>query len=184
VSDFAASVREFSVKAKENMDRQVREITFALFSDVIRMSPVGNPELWASNAHNVSLRNTYTTFAEAFNADETPGKRRISTSRAALDKKFGKLAKPKGYVGGRFRANWNTSVTAPDETTTDAVDPSGESAIANVLAKMGGAGAVTFLTNGLPYGERLEYEGWSKQAPAGMVRIAMARVGSYVAELK
>lgn len=184
MSDFAATVREFSVKAKENMDRQVREITFQLFSDVIRMSPVGNPELWASNAHNVSLRNTYTTFAESFNADETPGKRRISTSRAALDKKFGKLAKPKGYVGGRFRANWNTSVSAPDETVTDAVDPTGEGAIANVLAKMGGAGAVTFLCNALPYGEMLEYHAHSKQAPAGMVRVSMARIDSYVANLK
>lgn len=182
MSGFAASVREFSVKAKENMDRQVREITFQLFSDVIRMSPVGNPELWASNAHNVSLRNTYTTFATAFN-EQGDGKR-ISTSRAALDKKFGKLRKPKGYVGGRFRANWNTSVTAPDETVTDDVDPSGSKATANVLAKMGGAGSVTFLTNGLPYGERLEYEGWSKQSPAGMVRVSMARVDSYVAELK
>jgi hypothetical protein len=184
MSDFAASVAEFSLKAKANMDRQVREITFALFSDVIRMSPVGNPELWASNAHNVSLRNTYTTFADAFNADETPGKRRISTSRAALDKKFGKLAKPKGYVGGRFRANWNTSVTAPDETVTDDVDPTGAKATANVLAKMGGAGAVTYLTNGLPYGEMLEYHAHSKQAPAGFVRVSMARIDAIVSELK
>lgn len=182
MGDFAATVAEFSLKAKENMDRQVREITFALFSDVIRMSPVGNPELWASNAHNVSLRNTYTTFATAFN--EQGDGRRISTSRAALDKKFGKLTKPKGYVGGRFRANWNTSVSAPDETTTEAVDPTGAKATANVLAKMGGAGAVTYLTNGLPYGEMLEYHAHSKQAPAGFVRVSMARIDAIVSELK
>lgn len=146
------------------------------------MSPVGNPELWASNAHNVTLRNTYTAFAESFN--EQGGGRRISTSRAALDRKFGKLAKPRGYVGGRFRGSWQTSVSAPITTDIDRVDPSGAAATADVLANMGGAGKVTFMSNNLPYGNRLEFEGWSKQAPAGMVRIAMARIDSYVAELK
>lgn len=182
MSDFAATVAQFSLKAKENMDKQVREVTFALFSSVIEMSPVGNPELWAINSHNMNQRGVYTTFANAFN--EQGDGRRISTSRRALDKKFGKLTKPKGYVGGRFRANWNTSVGSPDETTTDAVDPTGAKATANVLAKMGGAGSITYLTNGLPYGEMLEYHAHSKQAPSGMVRISMARIDSYVAELK
>jgi hypothetical protein len=49
MSDFAATVREFAVKAKENMDKDVRAITLALFSSVINLSPVGRPELWASN---------------------------------------------------------------------------------------------------------------------------------------
>lgn len=178
MGNFDSAVAKFAKSAKSNLDRQVREITLTLFSSVIDMSPVGNPELWAANAHNVTLRNTYTAYADALNA-QGDGKR-ISTSRATLDRKFGKLSKPKGYVGGRFRANWNTSVGAPDETTTDAVDPTGNKAKAGVMANMGGAGTVTYLCNALPYGERLEFEGWSKQAPAGMVRISMANVDGMV----
>jgi hypothetical protein len=34
-------------------------------------------------------------------------------------------------------------------------------------------GEIIYLTNSLPYARRLEY-GWSKQAPAGMVRITVA----------
>lgn len=69
---------------------------------------------------------------------------------------------PKGYVGGRFRANWNTSIGSPDFATTPAIDPSGTAAISGAMRKMGGAGTVTYMSNALPYGVRLEYSGWSK----------------------
>ena len=36
------------------------------------------------------------------------------------------------------------------------------------------AGGVEYITNNLPYAERLEY-GYSQQAPAGMVRVTAAR---------
>lgn len=49
MGDFAISVREFAIKAKADMDKDVRGITLALFSSVINLSPVGRPELWASN---------------------------------------------------------------------------------------------------------------------------------------
>ena len=49
MSDFATSVAQFALKAKENMDKDVRGITLALFSSVINLSPVGRPELWAKN---------------------------------------------------------------------------------------------------------------------------------------
>ena len=40
-------------------------------------------------------------------------------------------------------------------------------------------GATIYLVNNLPYAVRLEY-GWSKQAPAGMVRITAAEFQSIV----
>ena len=46
------------------------------------------------------------------------------------------------------------------------------------------AGNVVYLTNNLPYAQRLEYEGWSKQAPAGMVRVNMARIADIMKESK
>ena len=35
------------------------------------------------------------------------------------------------------------------------------------------AGQTIFITNSLPYAYRLEYDGWSRQAPAGMVRVTV-----------
>lgn len=184
MSDFTTAVNSFVLHANQNLDRQVREITFELFSSVIQMSPVGNPELWEKNrvakeyndqvaAHNATLRD---------NPANLTANGRL---RSGLKLNDGMdISKPKGYVGGRFRANWNCSVSAPDETTTEDVDPTGAKALAGVLANMGGAGSVTYLTNGLPYGEMLEYNAHSKQAPAGMVRISLAKIDTYMANLK
>ena len=69
---------------------------------------------------------------------------------------------PKGYVGGRFRANWNTAAGQPDFTTTFNIDTTGAEAIARAASKIGPAGGVQYMSNALPYGIRLEYEGWSK----------------------
>ncbi|WP_330210091.1 hypothetical protein [Pseudomonas sp. AM4(2022)] len=34
--------------------------------------------------------------------------------------------------------------------------------------------------NNLPYGPRLEYEGWSNQAPAGMVQITVTEFQMFI----
>lgn len=39
-------------------------------------------------------------------------------------------------------------------------------------------GQTIFITNSLPYAYRIEYEGYSKQAPAGMVRVTLAELNS------
>lgn len=76
---------------------------------------------------------------------------------------------------GRARANWVTSVGAPDYTTSESTDPSGSSAIAQGQRAVGGykagAGGI-FITNSLPYIARLE-DGYSKQAPGGMTKFAL-----------
>lgn len=85
---------------------------------------------------------------------------------------------PKGYVGGKFRFNWNTSVGTPNFSTSEGLDPTGEIAIqgAEAVIMTGNATSTYYLSNGLPYGERLEYEGWSSQAPIGMVRVNVAKM--------
>jgi len=87
---------------------------------------------------------------------------------------------PAGYVGGRFRGNWQTTQGAPADGTLDRIDASGSAAMADVATKAGGLGSHTFLANNLPYAQRLEYESWSKQAPAGMVRVTFARITSLI----
>lgn len=83
---------------------------------------------------------------------------------------------------GRFRGNWQTTTGSPQDSIIPRLDPSGSSAIAEVFAKAGGLGSVSYLANNLSYAERLEYDGWSQQAPNGMVRVSFARINSIVAK--
>lgn len=71
---------------------------------------------------------------------------------------------------GRFRGNWQTSVGSAltGELERLGAQPSIEDMRQVVTALRGGR--VSFLSNNLPYGHRLEFDGWSDQAPAGMVR--------------
>lgn len=91
---------------------------------------------------------------------------------------------PKGYVGGRLRANWNVSLAAPDTTTTDAIDKTGGETIdrgSQAIAKADGVQDV-FIANSLPYALPIEYGHSGVQAPEGMVRITVAEFQEYVAQ--
>lgn len=94
------------------------------------------------------------------------------------------LPAPPGYTGGRFRANWNLSIGSIDASTTEDIDKTGEAALARAQGKIEGykMGDKVFITNSLPYAQRLEYEGWSSQAPGGMVRITAMEFEQYVRE--
>jgi len=72
---------------------------------------------------------------------------------------------------GRFKGNWQIAIGAIPSGTLDLTDPSGSATISRVTATALGlkAGDVITLVNNLSYANRLEY-GYSKQAPAGMVR--------------
>lgn len=78
---------------------------------------------------------------------------------------------------GRARANWQASIGSPRSDTTTSTDKNGSGTIAanaDVVARA--PGNIFWLTNNLPYISRLEYEGWSNQAPRGMVRITIDEV--------
>lgn len=85
---------------------------------------------------------------------------------------------PPGYVGGRFRANWQygegTKPTGALYGEDDSSFEDASSVIARLHSMIGSAkmvGTVHYLTNNLPYSVRLE-NGWSKtQAPEGIVAI-------------
>lgn len=88
---------------------------------------------------------------------------------------------PPGYVGGRFRGNWQASIGSPAVGELDRRDE--ESTISEMEAFVSAlkGGRVTFLSNNLPYAMPLEY-GHSKQAPGGMVRKNVARFQRLVNE--
>lgn len=74
---------------------------------------------------------------------------------------------------GRFRANWNVGYGSPDKTTTQSTN----SALGKVTQEISTArlGGSIYLSNSLPYSIRLE-NGWSGQAPAGMVRLSLVEI--------
>jgi hypothetical protein len=88
---------------------------------------------------------------------------------------------PKGYVGGRFRANWQLGINVPRSGVLPDIDPTGAASNARVLAALppDAAGNVFFLTNNLPYAQRLE-DGYSGQAPNGMVMLTVVRWNNIV----
>ena len=89
---------------------------------------------------------------------------------------------PKGYVGGRLRDNWNVSFGAPDLTTTVIRDQSGAPTISRGIGVLAGwnGEADIYVMNSLPYVRTIEYEGHSKQAPAGMVRITVTEFQAFI----
>ena len=76
---------------------------------------------------------------------------------------------------GRLRGNWQTAINSPAGAATTRDDPSGAAALAEAMANLGSLADVVWFTNNLPYAERIEYEGWSRQAPEGMVRRHIAQ---------
>lgn len=79
---------------------------------------------------------------------------------------------------GRFKGNWQCSLDAAATNPIDRVDDTAQGDRGNAVfdamsdfVQANPAGRVTYLSNALPYAYRLEYEGWSKQAPVGMIRV-------------
>lgn len=97
---------------------------------------------------------------------------------------------------GRFRGNWQLSLDRGSDSSLLRYDQSGQQTI-NALASIATsftAGQVAYIQNHVLYGNDLEYglyngptkkvtdEGFSRQAPAGMVRITELQFASIVAD--
>ncbi|WP_338762004.1 hypothetical protein [Massilia sp. METH4] len=87
---------------------------------------------------------------------------------------------PAGYAGGRARGSW--AYGYGNTAQADEVDASGAASLARIA---GGVEAhdplgVHYITSTLPYMRRLEYDGWSSQAPAGMVRVTIREFQEFV----
>lgn len=140
------------------------------------------------------MADTFALSLAAF-AAKAPDKARAVVRKVAIDTlsrvvlrtpvgnpQMWKSKPPAGYVGGRLRANWNTSIGAPSLTVTAKRDAAGEATIQRgrgVIAASDGEQPI-YIMNSLPYVREIEYEGHSRQAPAGMVRITVAELQSFV----
>ena len=85
---------------------------------------------------------------------------------------------------GRARGNWQATINTPATGSTEDTDKQGGptiSAASNAVSQA--VGNVFYITNNLPYIYRLEFEGWSKQAPSGWVRTAIERTKQIAAKM-
>jgi hypothetical protein len=82
---------------------------------------------------------------------------------------------------GRARSNWQPSIGSPATGTFDTLDKDGNATIAKAKAILAtaNAGDTIYLSNNLPYIRRLE-EGYSQQAPAGMVALTVQEFAAIV----
>lgn len=85
---------------------------------------------------------------------------------------------------GRLRGNWQATLNTAANGTTTETDSTGTKAQAGVRAKAAtfNLGDSLFLVNNLPYAKAIEFGHSSVKAPAGMVRVSMARIKSVVAK--
>jgi len=115
--------------------------------------------------------------------------------RAVSIKLFSAIIKGSPVDTGRFRMNWQASGAQPASGQVSGTDPTGANAegnVANFVSQTADWQELT-LTNNLPYADVLEFGGYpgdgpntsggySKQAPAGMVRVNVIRFQSLLDE--
>jgi hypothetical protein len=190
---FAEDLGKVCANAGKKVEAVIRRTAIELQNGMIEKSPVGNPELWAANSNALSNRKNYNIAVDQLNADTranpanltVSGKLRKGLSQYLLKRQSKKSLKQAfplvagvGYVGGQFRANWQCGVGAVNMTI---IDPPGSDAKGRtkVALETWKPGQTIWLTNALPYAKKLE-DGYSKQAPFGMVKLTVNEVGEHL----
>lgn len=180
---FSLQLAEFIEKAKGNTEQVVQKVAIDLISAVIDRSPVGNPELWASN----QTAREYNLEVVRFNAslrDDPNNLTKAGRLKPGLKVNDSMdIVSQDGYVGGRFRGNWQVTFDTKATGQLERIDPQGystKSAASQVVLSFTSEVGTIWAVNNLPYGPRLEFEGWSSQAPSGMVRISVTEFQTYV----
>ena len=117
------------------------------------------------------------------------------TVKGTAIKLFSAVIKSSPVDTGRFRANWLCAGVTPIPSVVDMTDKTGSSATSEMVSYINSAkGQMVFtLANNLPYAHVIEYGGYpgdgpntvggfSKQAPAGVVRVNVARFEAILEE--
>lgn len=101
-----------------------------------------------------------------------------TVTRAVFLELFTSIIKDTPVLTGRLRGNWQTTRTVEANQIIERTD--GSAAISEAFNTVNKPD-LYYLTNNLPYVERIEFDGWSKvKAPAGMVRKNIARLDSII----
>lgn len=173
------SMKQIVSKVETRIDRSIRKATIELFSSVVKMTPVGNPELWAVNKEAAQYNKAVAEENFRLRQDLANLTRSGRLKRGKKINDSMSIIKPDGYVGGRARANWQCTIGDRAMGEIDDTDKSGNATIASIKSVVPKkAGKIVWLTNNVPYIKRLEYDAWSSQAPGGMVRLSLRRFNS------
>ncbi|WP_414483816.1 hypothetical protein [Serratia marcescens] len=173
---FMQAITAFVDKAKDNQAQVVRATGIRILTQLVQMSPVGNPDLWEVNATAKAYNDAVAEHNDAQRNDPanlTPTGRLKKRARVSdsMD-----IKAPAGYTGGRFRGNWQVGLDAAPQGETGQVDKSGGKTLAAgtlVIERFRVGMQAVYFTNNVPYAYPLEF-GHSSQAPGGMVRITAA----------
>ena len=89
---------------------------------------------------------------------------------------------PPGYVGGRFRANWQYGNGTAPNGEIENPDPRGSATRSRIKSQIDSspAFAVHYLVNNLPYAEAIENGHSWHQAPHGVVAVSIAEFPALV----
>ena len=87
---------------------------------------------------------------------------------------------------GHLKRNWQVGVNYRPGGHIGGTDPDGGATKAEIAASLEGmtAGDKIFLVNNAPYAAKIEFEGWSKKAPMGMLRISVAEIPQIIETVK
>lgn len=124
-------------------------------------------------------------------------KRAVDVQRALAIDVFGKIVLRTPVDTGRLRGNWNISYDQPDRSKDKTgPDPNGTYKLAEIKVKAQAIpkGQSIWMTNNLDYAPVVEYggypskggetpktiNGFSKQAPKGMVRVTLSEFSSAI----
>ncbi|HBC7417470.1 TPA: hypothetical protein KEY88_005782 [Serratia marcescens] len=173
---FMQAITAFVDNAKANQAQVVRATGIRILTQLVQMSPVGNPDLWEVNATARAYNDAVAEHNDAQRNDPanlTPTGRLKKRARVSdsMD-----IKAPAGYTGGRFRGNWQVGLDAAPQGETGQVDKSGGTTLAAgtlVIERFRVGMQAVYFTNNVPYAYPLEF-GHSSQAPGGMVRITAA----------
>lgn len=80
---------------------------------------------------------------------------------------------------GRLKNNWFPSVDSPSTQETEDTGDKAAQRLSGFVSQNYDISKVFYFTNNMPYAYRIEYEGYSGQAPEGMVRKNIIRWSKY-----
>ncbi|CNI32790.1 hypothetical protein [Yersinia mollaretii] len=183
-SSFMASINAFIEKGKRNQELVVQKAGIKILNRLVMMSPVGNPDLWATNNTAVSYNDAVFEHNEELKKDSANLTKTGRLKKRARVTDSMDVKAPAGYTGGRFRGNWQVGLDVQPDGETGRIDKSGNMtmAVGNYMLEQFKVGTkAIYFTNNVPYAYRLEF-GHSSQAPNGMIRITAEDAVKYFTE--
>ncbi|HCB1765311.1 MULTISPECIES: hypothetical protein [Citrobacter] len=171
---FLAAIQLYIDSSKEGVDEVVRRTGIKILAQLVRMSPVGQPDIWEINQTASAYNDAVRDYNAALRNDPANLTKSGRLKRGLRVNDSMDIKKSEGYVGGRFKNNWYVGFDSQPTQSNDTPDASGQGSNSRGLAvlevfRVGQVSSIYF-TNNLPYAQALE-NGHSNQAPAGMVGI-------------